>query len=436
MEKSILILGAGFVAGPAVEYLTRNENNQITLVSHILAEAEALAGEHPRIKAMQGDVSDKQQMGALVEQHDLVISLVPYLFHVAIAELCIEHKKPMITASYVSPEMKALDAKASEAGVLVLNEIGLDPGIDHLSAMKIIDEVHAEQGEVLSFASWCGGLPAPECNNNPLGYKFAWAPRAVLLALLNEARFLKSGAISDIAPDALLDNVNDVYVTDEFDLEGYPNRDSSNYREAYNIPEVQNLIRGTLRYKGFAEIFKAARALGLLSLEPVEPSQLEGKTWQQWFEAQVDALDFGFSAEVLEALEWLGFSADEPLPVANTMLDVFCALLQQKLNYEADEFDMIVLQHKFEVKKQDTVENLTSTLVVKGEAGGFSAMAKTVGYPVAIACQLVLDGQITESGVKIPVSPVFYEPLLAGLEKEGIICEEKTVPAFQERFFD
>jgi saccharopine dehydrogenase-like NADP-dependent oxidoreductase len=432
VNKRILILGAGFVAEPVVEYLSREPENHLTLVSHIIQEADRFASKYPQVTPMAADVTDLQQMSDLVRTHDLVISLVPYSFHVSIAKLCIEHKVPMVTASYVSSDMQALDASARENGVLILNEIGLDPGIDHLSAMKVIDEAHDKGAKIVSFASWCGGLPAPECNNNPLGYKFAWAPRAVLLALLNEARYLKDGKEQVVHANELLRSVKPVKVSDELMLEGYPNRNSVPYREAYGIPEVRNLIRGTLRYPGFSEIFEAAERLGLLS---VERSTEPGLTWKDWYQRQQQSLAEPISETASAALRWLGLESDLPLPESGSMLDAFCELLKSKLNYHVGEYDMTALQHRFEIEYDGRSEFLSSTLIVKGEPGGFSAMAKTVGYPVAIAAQLILDGEIDDKGVKIPVERHLYEPLLEVLEKENIVCVEKNESTLDELFF-
>ncbi len=432
MTHKVLILGAGFVAGPAVEYLTRDNRNQVTLVSHIKAEAEAIASNNANVTPLEGDVTNESEMNALIKDHDLVISLVPYTFHVLIARLCIANKIPMVTASYVSDEMKSLNEKAKNSDVLILNEIGLDPGIDHLSAMKIIDEAHDKGGQVISFASWCGGLPAPECNDNPLGYKFAWAPRAVLLALLNQARYLKGGNDEIISDNQLLASAQPVDVSSDFELEGYPNRDSTGYREAYGIPEVQNLIRGTLRYKGFCGIFDQARALGLLDINATVP---KGVTWKQWFEGRKSEINLELSPDAEQALNWLGLNEFAELPEVASMLDAFCSLLQNKLQYADNEYDMIALQHKFEIQFGDVSEYLSSTLIVKGEANGFSAMAKTVGYPAAIAAQLILNGEISGAGVKIPVEREIYEPILDELEQEGIVCIEKEEQSLTEQFF-
>ncbi len=432
MTQSILVLGAGFVVGPVVEYLTRENNYNLTVASQFLEEAEKYAQKYPNVTPIVADVTNTHSMQELIREHDLVISLVPYIFHVPIAKICIEQKIPMITASYVSSEMKALDDAAKTSGVLILNEIGLDPGIDHLSAMKIIDDAHDKGGKVVSFASWCGGLPAPECNDNPLGYKFSWAPRAVLLALLNQAKYLKAGEETIIDSDNLLASAQSVDVGTTFKLEGYPNRDSTGYKQGYNIPEVKNLIRGTLRYLGFSEILESAKKLGLLSLDEAVDNSLD---WAKWMQGKIESKSIILSEQTRVAFEWLGLFGDSLLPKANSMLDAFCVVLQDKLNYQKGEFDMVVLQHKFEIAYPSQTEFLSSTLIVKGDPNGFSAMAKTVGYPAAIAAELILTGEINEVGVKIPVSPNLYEPILEKLEQENIICKEKHELSLNEGYF-
>ncbi|NVJ50464.1 MAG: saccharopine dehydrogenase NADP-binding domain-containing protein [Gammaproteobacteria bacterium] len=433
MEKKILIFGSGYVAAPVIEYLTRHPENRLTVASNILADAERLASHSEQVTAVTADVTNDQAIAELVAEHDIVISLVPYLFHVAIAKQCIALQKHLVTASYVSADMQQLDTAAREAGILILNEIGLDPGIDHLSAMKVIDEAHDKGGKVISFASWCGGLPAPEFNDNPLGYKFAWAPRGVLLALLNEARFYKDNAVEVIASKDLLTSAKPVVLSNELPLEGYPNRDSTPYRDAYNMPECENLIRGTLRYPGFCEVIATAHKLGLLDLEQVSTGEMR---WADWIHQALSDNAVELSETVQTAFEWLGLMSEQMMPQADTVLDAFCSVLQAKLQYQENETDMIALQHRFELEFADEREYLTSTLVVKGDVGGYSAMSKTVGYPVAIATQLILDDEIRDKGVHIPVQRHFYEPILDGLEAEGIACIEQHQPELGEHFFN
>ena len=252
-RKNVLLCGSGFVAGPLVDYLLRDPNINITIASNSQAEATSLALGKANTKVVPLDVKDNAKMASLVKDSDIVVSFVPAPFHPIIAEHCIQEKKNMVTASYISPAMKALDERAQRAGITIMNEIGLDPGIDHLSAMKMIDEVKAEGGKVTSFVSWCGGLPAPEASNVPLSYKFSWSPRGVLTAGLNDAKFRMHNGFHDIqGKDLMKKHFPDVPIYPGFALEGVANRDSLSYADTYGLGPVEKLdtmFRGTLRYK-------------------------------------------------------------------------------------------------------------------------------------------------------------------------------------------
>ncbi|NVK21421.1 MAG: saccharopine dehydrogenase NADP-binding domain-containing protein [Kangiellaceae bacterium] len=421
-----LVFGAGFVAQPLVEYLTRREDNQVTVASHILQEAELLAQKFEQAKAVQVDVTNQQEVEQLVDGHDLVISLVPAPLHPTIAKAAITKAKNMVTASYESAEMKALNEQAQAAGVTILNEIGLDPGIDHLSAMQIIDQAHAKGEKVRTFVSWCGGLPAPEDNDNPLGYKFSWAPKGVLMALLNEAVFLKNGEVEKVDAAQLLAWAKPLDIAG-LSLEGYPNRESTSYQVSYGIPEAHNILRGTLRYAGFCDIIQAAKQLKLLSVVDANSADL---TWSQYIEKinglSVEQLSQHVDGNIWSGLEWIGCFSDQFVGCFSNPLDAFCHLLTQKLVYQSNERDMVILQHKFALERADGSQYyIASTLKALGEVGGYTAMSKTVGYPAAIAAQLIADKKIDRKGVILPVSADIYQPILQQLEKEGISCVEQ-----------
>lgn len=425
--KNILVLGAGFVAEPLVEYLNRCAENHITVASHLLEEAQALTKNFTGTKAIQLDVTDEKQMSEALSICDLVISLVPAPFHPTIAKAAIKAKVSMVTASYESDEMRALSKEIDKAGITVLNEIGLDPGIDHLSAMQIIEDVQSKGDEITSFVSWCGGLPAPEFNDNPLGYKFSWAPKGVLMALLNEASYLHNNNTIHVSSEKLMDWTQPLEIAG-LKLEGYPNRESVSYKDVYGINDVQTILRGTLRYKGFCQIIKGAYKLGLLSLEKKE---ISSQSWLEFIKflnngKTLDEIGNEIDRLSFDALEWLGCFSEKTINIKNNPIDVFCDLLIEKLQYLEGETDMVVLQHKFAVKDKAGEEHfITSTLKETGTANGYSAMSKTVGYPAAIASQLILDGAYIKKGLRLPVSKDLYEPVLKQLEKEGIVCEEK-----------
>ncbi len=428
----VLILGAGFVAGPLVNYLLKCKH-QITIASQFLDEAKTLADGHDNVAISELDVNNQDFLGSLISQHDLTISLVPFQFHVIIAKQCIKYQKHLVTASYESTEMSELNQQAKDSNITILNEIGLDPGIDHLSAMHIIDSIHEQGGTLKSFISWCGGLPSPDANNNPLGYKFAWAPKSVLLALLNDAIYLKAGGPVTVPSEQLLNNVQEVIISPELKLEGYPNRNSVNYRDSYGIHDAHDVLRGTLRYPGFSEIMQCCKEIGLLDTESNLSSDIEVQTsWRKLIENKMTDFDDYLASQsehVIEALKWLGLlDSGQVVTFKNSMINTFCSLLIDKLSYAEDETDMVVLQHQFTSENiQGKTEIRESTLILEGDIGGYSAMAKTVGTPAAIAVDLILTGEINRKGVILPMTKDIYEPIIIALEQQGIIIKETMV---------
>jgi saccharopine dehydrogenase-like NADP-dependent oxidoreductase len=434
--KNVLVLGAGLVARPLVQYLLDQPDLEVTVASRTVSKAEALIGGRPRGRALAFDiVKDGDALGALVAQADLAISLLPYIYHVQVAEQCVRYRRHMVTTSYVKEAMQALDGAAREAGVILLNEIGVDPGIDHMSAMRIIDRVHRAGGQIAHFRSYCGGLPAPEANTNPFGYKFSWSPRGVLLAGRNDARYLENGQIVEVPNSRLFATRHTVPVGGVGDLVAYPNRDSLPYRDLYGIPETRTIYRGTLRYPGWCETWQAFVELGLLDL--TERDDLAGLTWRQLIARLIGkpeakdvrgelATRLGLSRDsaVLDRFEWLGLLSDEPLPDAPTILDALAVPMEARLRYEPGERDMLVLLHDFIAEYPGRTEHITSTMVDFGIPHGDTSMARTVSLPAAIATRLILEGRINLTGVHIPVRPEIYEPVLDELEQMGIRVEE------------
>lgn len=288
--KKILLLGSGFVAKPAAEYIVRDASNSLTVACRTLKTAQEFVADLPNTTAVSLDVSDAAALEKAVAAHDLVISLIPYTHHADVIKAAIKGKTHVVTTSYVSPAMRELDAAAKEAGIVVMNEIGLDPGIDHLYAVKTIDEVHAKGGKVKQFLSYCGGLPAPECSGNPLGYKFSWSSRGVLLALLNSAAYLAKGQQLDIDGKALMGYAKPYFISPAFAFVAYPNRNSVPFREWYNILEAETVVRGTLRYQGFPEFIKALVQLGWLDAEAKDWLN-ESLTWAQVTQKTTGAAD-------------------------------------------------------------------------------------------------------------------------------------------------
>jgi saccharopine dehydrogenase-like NADP-dependent oxidoreductase len=436
--KSVLVFGAGLVAKPLVQYLL-DHGFQVTVASRTLSKAEALVGGHGQGKAVAFDITkDSASLGDLVAQADLSVSLLPYIYHVQVAEHCIQHKKHLVTTSYVSDAMRALDGAAQKAGIILLNEIGLDPGIDHMSAMRIINQAHDAGGEIKSFRSYCGGLPAPDANDNPLGYKFSWSPRGVVLAGRNDARYKEHGHIVDVPNPRLFATHYLTWVEGLGDFEAYPNRNSLPYIEIYTIPETDTMYRGTLRNLGWCDVMQNLNQLGYFGLD--ERADLKGKAFRQVTAellGKADTLDLRSdlaaslnispTSGVMMAMEWLGLLDDTPVSEkATTVLDVLADQMLVKMPYGEGERDMVVLVHEFVAAYPDHQERISSTLIDYGIPGGETAMARTVGLPAAIGTRMILEGEITLTGVHIPVLPEIYEPVLDELEQLDIACVEKT----------
>jgi saccharopine dehydrogenase (NADP+, L-glutamate forming) len=402
-----------------------------------LEKSQRIVGAHPRGEALRLDLRDEASLRKEIRESDIVVSLVPYTYHPFIAKLCIQLGKNMVTTSYAGEPMRSLDEEAKKSGIIILNEVGLDPGIDHMEAARVIHEVKSKGGKILGFISYCGGLPAQDANTNPFGYKFSWSPRGVLLAGKNAARYLKDGREVFVPPEELLGDYAMISIEGLGEFEGYPNRDSLPYIELYGIPETQTMLRGTLRYPGWCKTLKKISELGLLDQAEKD---LAGLTYLGFMKIQLGnapekdikkalavRLNIGQDSDIINRLEWLGLLSEDPIPLdKGSPLDVLEIRMLAKLRYQPGERDMIVLRHDFLAtgpgpKKQKIV----STLVDYGIPEGDSSMARTVGLPAAIGTRLILEGRIQAKGVLIPVLPEIYEPILDELREHGIVFRQK-----------
>lgn len=433
--KQVLCLGAGLVARPFVQYISEH-GFHILVATRTKAKAEALIDESSNAEAVQFDIeSDDRLLDELTGGADLVCSLLPYAYHVKAAKAAINHHKHFCTTSYISAEMKQLDTAAQAAGVVLLNECGVDPGIDHMSAMRIIDAIHKRSGRVVSFTSFTGGLPAPDSNNNPFGYKVSWTPRGVLLAGRNDAHFLHDGKEVVIPGPTLFDNYELMEVPNLGTFEGYPNRDSISYIGIYGIPEVRDMLRGTYRNIGWCKTMKKVADLGLLD---IEPRTLGDKTYSQILQEIVQAksdvkgatakkIGLNRSDPIIQRLDWLGLFSNETVPPGtNTYLDALCHLFEQKMQYAPGERDMLVMRHEIISEYDGKRERTTSTLIDYGIPHGDSSMSRTVSLPVAIASRLILERKIKLTGVHRPTIPQLYNPILDELGELGIALTEET----------
>ncbi len=436
--SKVVVFGAGLVTRPLVRYLLDQPEIELVVATRTVSKAEKMIDGHPRGTAKTLDVEDLAGMEAEIKDADVVVSLVPYAYHVTVAKFCIKYKKQMVTTSYVSDEMKALDAEAKEAGVMLLNECGLDPGIDHMSAMRIIHDVEKRDGKVVSFRSSTGALPSHEANTNPFGYKFSWSPRGVLLASKNSAKWLVDGEEVDVPGEQLFENYYVQDVPEVGTFENYPNRNSVPYKEIYGLKDSETVYRGTFRMTGWCETMRKIVALGWLSEDAVDG--FSGSTYGELTAKMVGAApgdDVALAtakflgvepyATVIKRFEWLGLLGDRPLPKdKDNPLDYLNALTLEMMSIGANERDMIVMHHEFTAEfPGGKRELLTSTLLDYGIPGDDTSIARTVSLPAAIAVKMILDGKITEKGCHVPVSPGIYNPILDALEPYNVIFKER-----------
>lgn len=444
MVKQVLLLGSGFVAKPTVDILAKTPDVKVTVACRTLSKAQALAGDVA--DAISLDVTDEKALDAAVAKFDLVISLIPYTYHAAVVKAAIKNKKHVVTTSYINPQLRELEQQIKDAGIIVMNEIGLDPGIDHLYAVKTFEEVHAKGGKIKSFLSYCGGLPSPEDSDNPLGYKFSWSSRGVLLALRNQAQYWKDGKVESIEGPELMAAAKPYFIYPGFAFVAYPNRDSTAYKEIYNIPEAETVIRGTLRYQGFPEFVKVLVDIGFLN-DAESPIFKESIPWNEATAKLVGAKSSSeedlvaaitskatFVSEsdkerIIAGLKWLGLFSTKKTTARGNALDTLCATLEELCQYAEGERDLVCLQHKFGIEwANGETETRTSTLVDYGNPEGYSSMAKLVGVPCAIATQQILDGTLSGSGLLAPMSSKINDPIMKTLKEDyGIFLEEKTL---------
>lgn len=442
--KKVLVLGAGMVARPLVRYLLDLPGVAVTVATRTTAKAEAMIDGHGDGTALALDATDTNAMAELIAGHDLSVSLLPPPLHPVVAGLCVENGKHMVTTSYASPAMRALDAPARDAGLIIVNEVGVDPGLDHMSAMRVIDRVKAGGGEILGFKSYCGGLPAPDANDNPFGYKFSWSPRGVFTAARNDGCYLEDGKVVSVPARDLFVDFDTLAVTGLGDLEAHPNRDSREYIDIYGLAGIGTMYRGTLRYPGWCDTLKAIVDLDMLDLDEV--TYPDGSTYGEFIAGQLPAaaraeprrgvaehLGLSPNSPVLDNLDWLGLFGDDVLPDAGqttTRLDIVAARMGELMPYRPGERDMLVLVHEFTIiDANGGRERITATMVDYGEPGGDSSMARTVGLPAAIAVKMVLNGEFASPGLHIPVTPDLYDPILDELSALGIGFDERSVPA-------
>lgn len=433
--KRVLILGAGLVVKPMVEYLLE-KGFGIMVASPMQERADEMINGHPNGKSADWSMDDPATLDRMVGEYDLTVSLLPYKFHVDVARVCLKHRKPLVTTSYVQPAMQELHNEAMAAGVILLNEIGLDPGIDHMSAMRIIDHVHAKGGTIEEFYSICGALPAPEAAGNPMQYKFSWSPKGVVLASKNSALYLKDGKRVYIEPVNLFKDRFAMDFPGVGRLEVYPNRDSISYTDIYGVPSTKTMYRGTFRFPGWCETLDLMKELNMLD---DEIRDYTGMTWSDFTAERAETgkenlrkalakkMGLPASSRALESFEWLGFFSNEKMGYTKTSpFEITSDRMIGLMMLGETERDMVVMQHVFVARHKDgSAEVIKSGMVDYGTPATNTSIARTVALPAAIAVKMILDGKITLKGVYRPVVPEIYTPVLDELETLGIRMHEE-----------
>lgn len=437
--KKILVLGAGRSSSACISYLINNaavNHWQITVGDFSESAAKERIGNATNAVAISFNIDNTEVSRSVISKADVVISLIPAAFHPKVAKLCLAEKKHLITASYVSDEMKAFGAEAKSKGLLFLNECGLDPGIDHMSAMQVINKIKSEAGKLISFESFTGGLIAPETDpENPWRYKFTWNPRNVVLAGQGTAKFLQDGKFKYIPYQQLFSRTTPIDVPGLGEYEGYANRDSLKYVDAYGLQECKTVIRGTLRNKGYCSAWNILSQLGCCddSYQLDDVKSLSHKDFIQSFLASENCekeickrFNISLDGEEMTRLRWSGFFTEENVGLEKgSPAQVLEHILNKKWKLTPGDKDFIVMWHRFRYLIKGKEKEIQAWLTATGEDETQTAMAKTVGLPLAIACKLLLEGKIENRGVIIPLLKEIYEPILHELKSLGIRLQER-----------
>jgi saccharopine dehydrogenase-like NADP-dependent oxidoreductase len=440
--QTILVAGAGKSSTYLIEYLLENASRNKWNIIVADSDAQSIAAKirkHPFGQAAVIDITKKEEREPLVKRADIVLSLMPPHLHILLAKDCLEHKKHLITSSYISDEMRSMDAAVKEAGLMFMCEMGLDPGIDHMTASKIIHSVHKVAGRITAFRSYCGGLIAPESDDNPWHYKFSWNPRNIITAGLGGATFLQNGKKVDVPYNKIFEQNKKIKIPGLNALAYYPNRNSLQYPDLYEVPGIKTFIRATLRYPSFSRGWDAIIKMGLTTQD--DKIATAGKTYAAWVGEKT-----GFSGKtglhrhiafllgleetdkVIGMLDWLGLFSNDLLPAGDkSSADILLDLLLVKWQMLPEDKDMVVMHHEIEYEHKGKMITMTSSMTLKGDGGDHTAMAKTVGMPVGILAALVLGKKIKPPvGVLMPVMPVVYKPVLRELENYGVVFTDEV----------
>ncbi len=420
--KTIVLFGAGKSSSVLIHYLKTisSQNNWQTFVADAsLAAAAQKTGNHPSVMPVGIDVYDDEQRASLIQKADVVISLLPPLLHVLVAKDCLHYSKHLLTASYVDEHIRALEKDIQNQGLLFLCEMGLDPGIDHMSAMQLIHQIQDEDGVITSFQSHCGGLVAPESDDNPWHYKISWNPRNIVLAGKTGAVYKEDGQEKKLVYEELFTNNKKAAIPNFGKYAWYANRDSLSYAKLYSLENAQTFIRTTLRHPNFCVGWK--QIIDLKLTDEATFYDTDDLSIAQFFKERNITPSTIKDDLFLQQLSYLGLNDETLINKGKcSVADVLQFLLERKLTLQPTDKDLVLMMHEIEYVQNEKMHKTKSYLAIKGDDNIHTAMAKTVGLPLGISATLLLQNQITETGLHIPIIPSIYKPVLKELAQYGI----------------
>ncbi len=437
--KRVAVLGAGFVTKPAVDYFIDKCGYEVFVTSLKKSESEKLIDGKPSGKAIALSIDQLDLLDQLVSDVDLVMSMIPPSMHIPVAQACLKHRKNMVTTSYISSEMEALNEFCMDRGILILNEIGEDPGLDNMGSKRLIDQIRASGGKVTSVLSYGAGLPAFEHNNNPMGYKFSWSPKGIILAAQAPAAYLKRGKKVKVPASDLFDYHWIVELEGLGSFETYPNRDCTKYLKSFELTNDVSIFRGILRYIGWCNTMKGLSDLQLFDTN--DEKDFADTTYAEFTAKLIGAgspenilqktarfFNVRDNSDFIKKLKWLGFFNDQRIDIIKgTNADILVDMMIRKMSYGPLEKDMVIIHNEIVAEFSTFEEKRVSTLLVKGEPGGDSAMSKAVSLPAAIASKFILEGQIRAKGVQRPTLKAIYRPVLDEMSGFGYQFKDKTI---------
>ncbi len=434
----VVVLGAGFVSKPLVDYFLDRCKYEVVMASRTVAKAERIIAGRAGGRAVAWTAKEVDVLDEMVREADLVVCLIPRTEHITVARICLKHRTHMVTTDFITPEMQALDGEVRDLDLIFLNEIGEDPGLDHMGAVQMIDQVKSEGGRVASLTSFGAGLPAYEHNRNPFGYKFSWAPAGLLMSARMPAGYVKNGEKIEVPADELFDHHWLVDIEGIGTFEGYPNRDCERYLPYFGLDEKASLFRGLLRFIGYCNTMKCLVKLNLLDFS--EQKDFAEKTYASFMASLVGVdptadvaaavaahLDKEVKDDVIKKMGWLGLFDDRPVAVdRGANADLMVDLMVKKMSYGPGERDMIIVHDEIVAEFAGRTEKRVSSMMVEGIPNGDSAMSRAVALPTAVACRLMLENKVSERGVIMPVAAEIYRPVLAEVASFGLEFQHRT----------